>query len=124
VASGSLRSRSRLWPTRPAGFSTTIARRWWLPIILTPCASAITCVTRRLVPAANGSGIPQIIAAKADPETAIESLASARTSVVTIVLMAGVAAASNTPLAGIAFAIEELAAAYEQRMTLLVVTAG
>lgn len=36
---------------------------------------------------------------------------------------AGVAAAFNTPLAGIAFAIEELAAAYEQRMTLLVITA-
>jgi H+/Cl- antiporter ClcA len=36
---------------------------------------------------------------------------------------AGVAAAFNTPLAGVAFAIEELAAAYEQRMTLLVMTA-
>ena len=36
---------------------------------------------------------------------------------------ADVAAAFNTPLAGIAFAIEELAAAYEQRMTLLVMTA-
>ncbi|MGD9812253.1 MAG: chloride channel protein [Sphingobium sp.] len=34
---------------------------------------------------------------------------------------AGVAAAFNTPLAGITFAIEELAAAYEQRMTLLVI---
>ena len=36
---------------------------------------------------------------------------------------AGVAGAFNTPLAGVAFAIEELAAAYEQRMTLLVMTA-
>ncbi|MCC4253193.1 chloride channel protein [Sphingobium naphthae] len=36
---------------------------------------------------------------------------------------AGVAAAFNTPLAGISFAIEELASAYEQRMTLLVITA-
>ncbi|MEZ5654762.1 MAG: chloride channel protein [Sphingobium sp.] len=36
---------------------------------------------------------------------------------------AGVAAAFNTPLAGITFAIEELAAAYEQRMALLVITA-
>jgi H+/Cl- antiporter ClcA len=34
-----------------------------------------------------------------------------------------VAAAFNTPLAGVTFAIEELAAAYEQRMTLLVMTA-
>ncbi|MBB5752685.1 chloride channel protein [Prosthecomicrobium pneumaticum] len=33
---------------------------------------------------------------------------------------AGVSAAFNTPLAGIAFAIEELAAAYEQRLALLV----
>nr|WP_082545616.1 MULTISPECIES: chloride channel protein [unclassified Sphingomonas] len=36
---------------------------------------------------------------------------------------AGVAAAFNTPLAGVAFAIEELASAYEQRMTLLVMAA-
>lgn len=36
---------------------------------------------------------------------------------------AGIAGAFNTPLAGVAFAIEELAAAYEQRMTLLVMTA-
>lgn len=36
---------------------------------------------------------------------------------------AGVAAAFNTPVAGIAFAIEELATAYEQRTTLLIITA-
>jgi len=36
---------------------------------------------------------------------------------------AGVAAAFNTPLAGVAFAIEELAAAYEQRVALLVIAA-
>lgn len=36
---------------------------------------------------------------------------------------AGVAAAFNTPLAGVTIAIEELAAAYEQRMTLLVMVA-
>jgi H+/Cl- antiporter ClcA len=36
---------------------------------------------------------------------------------------AGVAAAFNTPLAGVTFAIEELASAYEQKMTLLVMTA-
>lgn len=36
---------------------------------------------------------------------------------------AGVAAAFNTPLAGVSFAIEELASAYEQRVTLLVMTA-
>ena len=36
---------------------------------------------------------------------------------------AGVAAAFNTPLAGVAFAIEELAAAFEQRVTVLVMAA-
>jgi H+/Cl- antiporter ClcA len=36
---------------------------------------------------------------------------------------AGVAAAFNTPLAGIAFAIEELASAYEQRVAVLVMAA-
>lgn len=36
---------------------------------------------------------------------------------------AGVAAAFNTPLAGVAFAIEELAAAYEQRVAVLVMAA-
>lgn len=36
---------------------------------------------------------------------------------------AGVAAAFNTPIAGVAFALEELASAYEQRMTLLVMAA-
>lgn len=35
---------------------------------------------------------------------------------------AGVAAAFNTPLAGITFAIEEMASAYEQRMAMLVIT--
>lgn len=36
---------------------------------------------------------------------------------------AGVAAAFNTPLAGVAFAIEELASAYEQRVAILVMAA-
>ena len=36
---------------------------------------------------------------------------------------AGVAAAFNTPLAGVAFAIEELAAAYEQKVAILVMAA-
>jgi H+/Cl- antiporter ClcA len=36
---------------------------------------------------------------------------------------AGVSAAFNTPLAGVAFAIEELASAFEQRVALLVMTA-
>jgi H+/Cl- antiporter ClcA len=150
-------------------FASRIEHIWWLPLIVTPLGFiVISWITTRLAPAARGSGIPQIIAAKQDPEGAIASLASARTAGVKAVLTAaalacgasvgregptvqvgatvmayahrimrvpvrasvlvagaaaGVAAAFNTPLAGVAFAIEELAAAYEQRMTLLVMTA-
>lgn len=46
-----------------------------------------------------------------------------RSSIIIAGGAAGVAAAFNTPLAGIAFAIEELASSYEQRTTLLVITA-
>ena len=145
------------------------ARWWWLPLIVTPAGFVlISWITTLLAPAARGSGIPQIMAAKHDPENATQSLASARTAALKAVLTAaalacgasvgregptvqigatvmayahrilrvpvrasvlvagaaaGVAAAFNTPLAGVAFAIEELAAAYEQRMTLLVMTA-
>jgi len=145
------------------------ARFWWLPLLLTPIGYvAIVWLTNRFAPSARGSGIPQIIAAKRNPDNATSGLASARTAVLKSILTAaalacgatvgregptvqlgatvmayahriarvpitasvlvagagaGVAAAFNTPLAGVAFAIEELAAAYEQRMTLLVMSA-
>lgn len=145
------------------------ARIWWLPLLLTPVGYVlIVGLTNRFAPAARGSGIPQIIAAKRNPDNATSALASARTSILKAILTAaalacggavgregptvqlgatmmayahklarvpvtasvlvagaaaGVAAAFNTPLAGVAFAIEELAAAYEQRMTLLVMSA-
>jgi H+/Cl- antiporter ClcA len=150
-------------------FDVMTARYWWLPLALTPASYVvIVWLTNRLAPAARGSGIPQIIAAKRDPAAAMSDLASGRTALLKTVLTAGalaaggsvgregptvqlgatimaythkllrvpitasvlvagaaagVAAAFNTPLAGVAFAIEELAAAYEQRMTLLVMTA-
>ncbi|WP_420136255.1 chloride channel protein [Sphingomonas sp.] len=150
-------------------FAGMTQHHWWLPLLLTPIGFvAIAWLTGRLAPAARGSGIPQIIAAKQAPEAAMAGLVSARTALLKAVLTAGallcgasvgregptvqvgatimayahkwmrvpvtasvlvagaaagVAAAFNTPLAGVAFAIEELAAAYEQRMTLLVMSA-
>jgi H+/Cl- antiporter ClcA len=146
------------------------ARRWhWLPLITTPLTfMGLVWVTRRHAPFARGSGIPQVIAAQADPNAATGTLISIRTVAAKAVLTvgavlggasvgregptvqlaaavmgfthrivrvplrggvliaggaAGVAAAFNTPLAGLLFAIEELASAYEQRVTLLVLAA-
>lgn len=142
--------------------------RWW-PLLTTPLAfMGLVWLTRRFVPLARGSGIPQVIAAREDPEGATHSLISLRTvsgkAVLTLGAVlagasvgregptvqlaaavmglshrilrvplrgavtiaggaAGVAAAFNTPLAGLLFAIEELASAYEQRVTLLVLAA-
>ncbi len=150
-------------------FLMVIHRQKWAPLLATPLSFAfLVWLTRRIAPDARGSGIPQIMAARNDPEGAMASLASARTAVVKFVMTleallvgasigregptvqisasimayahrlfrmpvgasvmiagraAGVAAAFNTPLAGVTFAIEELAAAYEQKMTLLVMTA-
>ena len=152
------------------GLFLAFDHRWpWAPLLVTPAAfAALVWLTRRFAPDARGSGIPQIMAARTDPDGAMRSLASAwtaslkflmtlvgllvgasvgregptvqisatimayahrlyrvpvRASVMVAGGAAGVAAAFNTPLAGVTFAIEELAAAYEQRMTLLVMTA-
>lgn len=146
------------------------ARRYpYAPLVTTPLIFAgLVWVTRRYVPLARGSGIPQVIAAQGDPERATRSLVSIPTvagkAMLTLIAVlggasvgregptvqiaaavmglshrllrvplrgavliaggaAGVAAAFNTPLAGLLFAIEELASAYEQRVTLLVITA-
>lgn len=142
---------------------------WWMPLVATPLGFAsLVWLTRRMAPAASGSGIPQVIAASRDPERGMTALVSARTVIAKLMLTigallcgasvgregptvqiaasimgyvhrwmaiplrasvfiaggaAGVAAAFNTPLAGVSFAIEELASAYEQRMTLLVMAA-
>lgn len=141
----------------------------YAPLLTTPLLfAALVWLTRRFVPLARGSGIPQVIVAQQDPERATRSLVSIPTVVgktlftlmavlggasvgregptvqiaaavmgLTHRLMrvplrgavliaggaAGVAAAFNTPLAGLLFAIEELASAYEQRVTLLVLAA-
>jgi H+/Cl- antiporter ClcA len=140
------------------------------PLLVTPAAFALVAyITRRFVPEARGSGIPQVIAGARNPDApALEALTSPRTAafkylLTLAVLMvggsagregptvqisaaimkamhrlfgieltsavviaggaAGVSAAFNTPLAGVAFAIEELASAYEQRLAVLVMGA-
>ena len=70
-------------------FDAATALYWWLPLPLTPAGFVlITWITNRLAPAARGSGIPQIIAAKRDPAAATADLASGRTATVKAVLTA------------------------------------
>jgi H+/Cl- antiporter ClcA len=150
-------------------FARYAARFPYAPLATTPLLfMLLVWLTRRYVPLARGSGIPQVIAAQPDPERATNSLVSLRTvtgkALLTLAAVlggasvgregptvqiaaavmglshrllrvplrgavliaggaAGVAAAFNTPLAGLLFAIEELASAYEQRVTLLVIAA-
>ncbi len=150
-------------------FTRYSSRFRWAPLVTTPLLFGILVwLTRRYVPLARGSGIPQVIAAQKDPERATASLVSVRTvfgkALLTVAAVmggasvgregptvqsaaavmgvshrllrvplrgavliaggaAGVAAAFNTPLAGLLFAIEELASAYEQKVTLLVIAA-
>ncbi len=152
------------------GFDRIVAAAPFLPLVLSPLLFAfVAYATRRWVPDARGSGIPQVMAAAKLPAskaarvlvslpvavfkmllTVIVLFAGAsvgregptvQVSAAMMVLVhrvmrvpitagvliaggaAGVAAAFNTPLAGVAFAIEELAAAYEQRVALLVMGA-
>ncbi len=153
-----------------AAFARIVTAEPYAPLLLTPALFAlVVLVTNRWVPAARGSGIPQVIAAARDPQReAGGPLVSMRTGVAKVGLTlamllggasvgregptvqlsaaimvavsrllrvpvgagvliaggaAGVAAAFNTPLAGVAFAIEELASAYEQKVAVLVMAA-
>ncbi|MEI5687863.1 chloride channel protein [Sphingomonas kyungheensis] len=149
-------------------FDGFVRRQPWLPLLSTPLGfMALVWLTRRYVPLARGSGIPQVMAARDDPAAATGNLIAVKTVAGKVLLTmgailcggsvgregptvqlaaavmgvshrlmrvtlkstvviaggaAGVAAAFNTPLAGVLFAIEELAAAYEQRMTLMVLS--
>lgn len=143
-------------------------RAQWAPLILTPIAFAgLAYVTRRWFPAAQGSGIPQVIAARASKNYAHRlSLLDWRTAVAKIALTAlailagasvgregpsvqigaaimfaiagfarlgradglvlagsaaGIAAAFNAPLAGIVFAIEEVARSFTGRVNEIVI---
>lgn len=155
-------------------FHTLAAWQWWAPLIWTPlCAAAIVWLTRRFVPGAAGSGIPQVMAALTPglAGSARHFFVSLRLTVAKIVLTAwgllgglslgregpsvqiaagvmhgarrwlprhsgvsdhslliaggaaGIAAAFNTPLGGIMFAIEELSRRPEQRNTGLIMAA-
>lgn len=150
-------------------FRLAIAVNPLLPLVITPAGVlALAAITKRWLPEGRGSGIPQVIAAAANPRHALKTLISMKiglsklamtagallvgasvgregpTVQVSAAIMAkahrffrvpvsagviiaggaaGVAAAFNTPLAGVAFAIEELANAFEQRVALLVMTA-
>ena len=146
-------------------FQLGVRRVWWLPLVVTPLGFGISAyVTRRWFKGAQGSGIPQVMAASEivrHHPRALENLVSIRIVIGKSLLLflglltgasigregptvqvgaalmrmtgriggivsnesvlllaggaAGVAAAFNTPLAGIVFAIEELGKSFEQR---------
>lgn len=154
-------------------FQLSITGRPWLPFLLAPAGLAISCLlTRKIFPGAQGSGIPQVIAAlhMQDPAR-IDAVLSTRIAIGKVLLTlvglgcgasigregptvqvgatimhalgrslrlprhdayramilaggaAGVAAAFNTPLAGVVFAIEELSHSFEARTSGKVLTA-
>ncbi|WP_036840699.1 chloride channel protein [Pleomorphomonas oryzae] len=139
----------------------------WLPLAATPAGFALSCfLARRLFPGSQGSGIPQVIAARklpaAEPSSHLVSLRIAggkillmlfgllvggslgregptvqvgaaimqaagrvasinRSSLLLAGGAAGVAAAFNTPLAGIVFAIEELSRSFDSKASGIVI---
>jgi H+/Cl- antiporter ClcA len=154
LAQGAFRALTAAWP--------------WLPLIITPLGFAVlVAITRRWFPAAAGSGIPQVIAARKSVEerhrlcllgfpvmvakivmTALALVVGAsvgregptvqvgasvmfalagiagvgrHNGLVLAGSGAGIAAAFNAPLAGIIFAIEEVAKAYTGRINEIII---
>ncbi len=154
-------------------FTSVTAGRPWLPFVLTPAGLVVSVLlTRTVFPGAQGSGIPQVIAALHMTSRALVDRTLAPRIAVGKVLLtilglscgasigregptvqvaatimhaigrvlklpqedayramvlgggaAGVAAAFNTPLAGVVFAIEELSHSFEARTSGRVLTA-
>ncbi|HTI01240.1 MAG TPA: chloride channel protein [Acidisoma sp.] len=154
-------------------FNFATAGRSWLVLIIAPCGFALSVyLTRTVFPGAQGSGIPQVMAAlQMTDSRMIERVLSLRVGLGKILLTllglasgasigregptvqvgasimqalgralrlprvetqrglvlaggaAGVAAAFNTPLAGVVFAIEELSHSFESRTSGMVLTA-
>jgi H+/Cl- antiporter ClcA len=152
-----------------AAFSLLLAKSRYASLVITPLGFALSVfLTNRFFPNAQGSGIPQAIAARHLSDTrARTSLVSIRIAIGKIILTllgllcgasvgregptvqigasvmfalgrlsprrqpglilagaaAGVAAAFNTPLAGIVFGIEEMSRAFETRTSSLIIAA-
>ncbi len=154
-------------------FGAVVNGRPWLPFILTPCGLLVSVLlTRTLFPGAQGSGIPQVIAAlHMTSRSLVDKTLAPRIAVGKVLLTilglscgasigregptvqvaatimhavgrvlklpqedayramvlgggaAGIAAAFNTPLAGVVFAIEELSHSFETRTSGRVLTA-
>ena len=151
------------------GYQNMLERWPWSPLLVTPAVFAIIAfAVRRWFPQAQGSGIPQVIAARASRDHAHRAmLLSWRTAIavvaLTVVAMAGgasvgrqgptvlvgavllfalagvagmgrarglalagaaggIAAAFNSPLAGVVFAIEELAHTFDGRVNVMIIS--
>jgi H+/Cl- antiporter ClcA len=150
-------------------FTLLLAKSRYAVLAVTPLGFMLSAyLTTRLFPNAQGSGIPQAIAARhLTDQTARESLVSIRIAIGKVILTlfgllcggsvgregpsvqvgasimfalgrvsprrqpglilagaaAGVAAAFNTPLAGIVFGIEEMSRAFETRTSSLIIAA-
>jgi len=156
--------------TADHSFKDLAERYHWLPFILTPAGlMLINWLTRRFFPGANGSGIPQAIAAlQLKDKSSVLSFRIAigkflltslglfsgasigregptvhigasimyslrrfanfpafyyRQGLIAAGGAAGVAAAFNTPLAGIVFAMEEISRSFEQRTNGIILSA-
>src|SRR3569623_84201 len=113
-------------------FRAVVAASPWLPFLVTPLTLAgVAALTQRYFKGAEGSGIPQTIAAiRMSEGSNRDAVLSLRVAIGKMFLTcislaggAGVAAAFNTPRAGIVFAIEEMARSFEERSSGTLVTA-